>query len=182
MDSEFLLRTVVPVVVVVAVVLLLEHSLERGIKKFGVRRRLTRGDVQLIRLSVRWVSYVALVVVAAAIFGVGVDNLWATLTGIIAMVLIGFFAVWSLLSNLTAALVILIWRPYVIGDELTIIPEGLVGEFREITLFHSRLMTKDRKQIQIPNNVLLSKAVIVSERPSSAGSSRSAPDQPQETA
>jgi len=175
MDSDFWLKTVMPAGIVLVVGLLLEHILERVIKGFGTRKNLPRGNIQLMRLSVRWVFYVALAVIIAAIFGVGIGNLWATLTGIIAMVIIGFFAGWSLLSNLTAALVILIWRPYVIGDELTIVPEGLAGEFREITLFHCRLMTKERQQIQVPNSVLLNKIVIVSERaPASANRNASA--------
>ena len=101
------------------------------------------------------------IIMVASIFGIGVGNLWATITAILAMVIVAFFAMWSVLSNILATVVILIAQPFCIGDKVTILPENLSGEAIDVNLLYSKLRTNDGQIKTVPNITFLTKFVSV---------------------
>lgn len=62
------------------------------------------------------------------------------------------------LSNFAGGLIILIFKPYKVGDFIEV--QGLSGTVREIQIFHTVLTTTDNKVIYIPNGSLSSSAVV----------------------
>ena len=62
------------------------------------------------------------------------------------------------LSNFAGGLIILIFKPYKVGDFIE--EQGLSGTVREIQIFHTVLTTTDNKVIYIPNGSLSSSAVV----------------------
>lgn len=62
------------------------------------------------------------------------------------------------LSNFAGGLIILIFKPYKVGDFIE--AQGLSGIVREIQIFHTVLTTTDNKVIYIPNGSLSSSAVV----------------------
>lgn len=62
------------------------------------------------------------------------------------------------LSNFAGGLIILIFKPYKVGDFVE--AQNLSGTVREIQIFHTVLTTPDNKVIYIPNGSLSSSAVI----------------------
>lgn len=62
------------------------------------------------------------------------------------------------LSNFAGGLIILIFKPYKVGDFIE--AQNLSGTVREIQIFHTVLTTTDNKVIYIPNGSLSSSAVI----------------------
>ena len=62
------------------------------------------------------------------------------------------------LSNLAGGIVILLMRPFKIGDYIT--AQGESGTVEEIKLFYSYLITPDNKVIMIPNGVLANGSII----------------------
>ena len=62
------------------------------------------------------------------------------------------------LSNFAGGLIILIFKPYKVGDFIE--AQNLSGTVREIKIFHTVLTTTDNKVIYIPNGSLSSSAVI----------------------
>lgn len=80
---------------------------------------------------------------------------------IAAMIIIGFVAVWSILGNILAALVLMIWKPFRIGDEITILPEEITGKAMEINLFFTKIETEDGNVISIPNTQIMQKFIKV---------------------
>lgn len=62
------------------------------------------------------------------------------------------------LSNFAGGLIILIFKPYKVGDFIE--AQGLSGTVREIQIFHTVLTTTDNKVIYIPNGSLSSSAIV----------------------
>lgn len=62
------------------------------------------------------------------------------------------------LSNFAGGLIILIFKPYKVGDFIE--AQGLSGTVREIQIFHTVLTTTNNKEIYIPNGSLSSSAVV----------------------
>ncbi|UCD34002.1 MAG: mechanosensitive ion channel family protein [Desulfobacterales bacterium] len=63
------------------------------------------------------------------------------------------FAIQGPLSNYGAGLAIILTRPFVIGDTLTV--KGVSGVVYEISLAYTLLTTEDEERITIPNNQIM---------------------------
>lgn len=62
------------------------------------------------------------------------------------------------LQNLAGGVIILVTRPFKIGNVIE--AQGVLGEVKAVTLFHTRVSTPDNKVIYIPNGILSSGVVI----------------------
>ena len=116
-----------------------------------------------------------LVLVASSIFsgvallfvwGVDVRHVLLIGTSVITLLGVALFANWSLLSNITAFVILLIHPSYRRGNYLRIISMDnyYEGRISEIDLFHTKLITDEREVFLFPNNALLSSPVIINPR------------------
>ena len=82
-------------------------------------------------------------------------------TSFFAVAGIGLFASWSILSNVTAAVILFFYFPYRIGSKIKIIDgeNSVSGIIADITLFYIRVQTDEGKTISYPNNLALQKPV-----------------------
>ena len=87
---------------------------------------------------------------------------------VIAMLAVGFIAVWSILSNILCSLLMVIFRPFSIGDDIEIIEatggKGLRGQVVNFNIMFTFLKEKNENEngevvVQIPNNVIFQKTV-----------------------
>lgn len=99
-------------------------------------------------------------------FGLSITNILAIVSTVIAMIAIGFVAVWSVLSNILCTLMLLIFQPFRIGDEIEIVDpamtSGLGGVVRNINILFTTLRSsneEDEIDIQIPNNLFFQKLI-----------------------
>ena len=97
-------------------------------------------------------------IVLGFIWGYDLQELYVASAGIFALIGIAFFAVWSILSNVTTSIIIFFRFPMKVGDTLRL-PEadGLAGKIIDITLFHIILEDARGNTIAIPNNVAVQK-------------------------
>ena len=72
---------------------------------------------------------------------------------------ISFFAQWSILSNITASIILHINYPVKIGDRITILEKDndIMGEIKDIGPFFITLITPEKEFITLPNAVILQK-------------------------
>jgi len=103
------------------------------------------------------------------------DSAWAVISATLAALAIGFVAAWSVLSNVTAALLVLTFRPFRIGDSVELVDLGgdsLGGRVVDMNLMFTTLVTQGAEAktdagpefLQIPNNLFFQK--ILRTRPS----------------
>jgi small-conductance mechanosensitive channel len=76
---------------------------------------------------------------------------------------IAFFASWSLLSNITASLIIFFSAPFKIMDSIKIIDgdNSIQGEVIDMTMFNLYIKNVNGKIISYPNNLIIQKPVEV---------------------
>ncbi|MCJ7600851.1 MAG: mechanosensitive ion channel family protein, partial [Desulfobulbaceae bacterium] len=88
-----------------------------------------------------------------------------TLTG---MVAIGFIAVWSILSNLSCALFLILFKMFQIGDEIEIVEPiggtGLKGRVQDFNVMFTSLVEdasggSEGFVTQVPNNIFFQKTM-----------------------
>lgn len=105
---------------------------------------------------------VVLTIVALGItWGIRLAGVWVVLSTLFTIIGIALFAVWSMLSNITAALILYFAGPFRLGSRVRIGEgDGFEGVVEDMTLFHVRLQTAEGTHF-IPNNIVMQRAVTV---------------------
>ena len=113
----------------------------------------------MIRKAVNWFIFVITAILLLGIFGFNLGVLWTILSTVLAMVAIGFVAVWSVLSNISCTFMILLFRPFGIGDEVEFAGEEIRGRVIDLNLLYTTLQTEDEANMQVPNNLFFQKVL-----------------------
>jgi len=109
-----------------------------------------------VRLAVGtlWLVTVMLVL---SLWGVSVGGLWALLVSAAAVIGVGFLAVWTMISNITASVLLTIWRPFHVGQTVEILPENLKGRVVDRNLMFTTLRESSGSTLEVPNNFFFQK-------------------------
>ena len=107
--------------------------------------------------------FLLLVVVLSIIWGIDIKGLLVLASSMIAVVGVALFAAWSLLSNITAFFILLGQRNFAQGVTVRIVDGSnyVEGKVIEVNLFSTVLQTSNGEQVMYPNNLIVSRPVIV---------------------
>jgi len=120
------------------------------------------------RLILKYVSIGHVVLMVSAlllIWGVNIREVGLILSSVFAVIGVALFATWSILSNITAGVILFFSFPFKIGDHIRILDKELedVKEFwiEDIRAYHVHLRNSDGELVTYPNNLFLQKAVTI---------------------
>lgn len=113
----------------------------------------------LIKRIISVFSYIIIAAVLVFIWGINLKNVWITLSSIAAMVAIAFVAVWSLLGNILAGLLLYFTTPFKINDNIEVSPDNISGKVVAINAFYTVLLGSDNSYICIPNTIFFQKYI-----------------------
>lgn len=132
-----------------------QHAIDRYVIKYRMsqRRNLVMHKTKTILL------HAAVLIAIVLLWGVSLENAWVSVAGFLGLVAIGFFAVWSILSNIFAGIVIFFSRPFKIEDTIELMPEGIKGRVKDITGFFIILIDEEGNTYNIPNNFVYQKII-----------------------
>jgi len=137
--------------VIGAIVVLILGRIVAGMIRKGIRRALGRTDMDAAVVSfVSSLGYYLVIVVAvlAALKNFGIET--ASLIAVLGAA--GFavgFALQGSLANFAAGVLLLVFRPYKIGDFVEV--GGVAGAVREMGMFSTILTTPDNVRVIMPN-------------------------------
>lgn len=149
-----LLRSLGGAVVLILLVYLGYRLLHRMIGALERRERLSTQMAFLTQRVLRWGAAVVAIVVVLQWFGL-LKDFWTFLSTVLALVAIGFVAVWSVLSNILCSVVLMLTRPFQVGDTIGLPAQQLEGKVVNFTLLFTTLQDTEGALIQIPNNTFL---------------------------
>jgi hypothetical protein len=152
-------RTVGLVLLTVIVAIVVDRIAAAAFIALHQTGRLPESTTRIFRRWMRGLLAVLVVLSFVAIGGWQIDSIWTFLTTVLAMVAIGFVAVWSILSNLLATLVILVWRPFNVGEEIQLLPEGIAGRVVDINFMYTVLKAEDGSRTSVPNSLFAQKFI-----------------------
>jgi small-conductance mechanosensitive channel len=142
--------------------------LQRAITTLETKKLIATPFVVFFNSVLRWFLLVIILLLILQQIGVPLNSMWSVISAIIAMVAIGFVAMWSILSNLLCTLMLLVFQPFQIGDEIEMIDpgatSGLTGRVRNINLMFTSLERSkddDISIVKIPNNLFFQKIIAV---------------------
>ena len=68
-------------------------------------------------------------------------------------------AVQGSISNFAGGVLILLLKPFVVGDYIIVTQEGIEGAVKEIQIFYTKLTTVDNQTVVVPNSILTSNSL-----------------------
>lgn len=146
---------------------LVSMLLQKIVHELGVNKSIGHLRVRYISRLMNIGMVFCCIVVVCLILGLGYSEVSVFLSSIFAVVGVALFAQWSILSNITASMIIFFAFPYRVGDRVKILDkdDDMSGLIEEISMFHVILRRDDGNMITYPNTLILQKAVLKVDHP-----------------
>lgn len=152
---------------VIAIILLplARVVISKLIHQYGLLIHTSEKRIASIKRIIFIILNITFIFIATIIWGVNPENLLVGLSSVFAVIGVAFFAQWSILSNITAGIIIFFTAPYKIGDRIHIIDKDLpiFATIENIHTFYTHIRTDENELIVIPNNIFLQKVVSIKE-------------------
>lgn len=127
-------------------------------KKFYKHLQKKQVDATIARVSYGAIKLVLKVLVLICLVGyVGIET--ASLSAVVASLGVGIsLAVQGTLSNFAGGVIIILMRPFKLGDYIS--SNGQEGTVEDIKLFYTHIVTGDNKVVYIPNGSLANNVIV----------------------
>lgn len=152
----FLIQIAVAVVVYLIGVQVI-RLLRKFLKKWLTKREADIGVKQFLDALIKYVCYFILFMMILSVFGVATTSAVALLGS---MGLTIGLALQGSLSNFAGGVLILLLKPFKVGDYIIEDVNKNEGTVKEISVFYTKLTTPDNKVIIIPNGTLANSSLM----------------------
>ncbi|CAM3699315.1 mechanosensitive ion channel family protein [Flavobacterium gelidilacus] len=161
-QNEYLHQEISTLIVLVIVVIL-RYFFAKGIRKYAKSHETLEHRTNLVIKYVNFLIGLLAIITIVVIWGVKKDQLFLFISSIFTVVGVAAFAQWSLLSNITAGIIIFFAFPFKIGDHIKILDKDfpISGEIIDIKAFYILLKTQEGETVTYPNNILMQKGISV---------------------
>lgn len=162
MDSDLSSLQVVSTIAIITGYLLLAETVRRGLKVIGERKNAApKRAVYVAKVFNIGLIFVVLIVLSV-VWGVDYRGIIVFTSSVMAILGVAFFAQWSLLSNITASIVIFFNYHTHIGDRIRVVDgeNTLEGTILDINLFQVLIEDTEGNLINYPNNLIIQKPLI----------------------
>lgn len=145
---------------------ILQYILKKAAERVGHRSNIA---VTRTRLMFKYINILIIIIASFLLsltWGYNPQELALIFSSVFAIIGVAMFAIWSILSNITAGILLFFSFPYKIGSRIKIHDKDMPIEaiIEDIRAFHLHLRTLDGELITYPNNLILQKAVSLIER------------------
>jgi len=163
MFIELYFSQVLKSVFIVLLFLALRYMTIRVVKRYANKFERLEHRTGLIMKHVDFAAIFLIILCLILIWGVQIKDLGLVMSSVFAVIGVGFFAQWSILSNITSGVIMFFTFPYKIGDYIKIHDKEFPyeGMIEDIKSFHIMVRTKNKELITYPNSMMLQKGVTV---------------------
>ncbi|MCW2118459.1 mechanosensitive ion channel family protein [Flavobacterium sp. 7A] len=162
-NIDFTAKEVLSTGTVILAVIILRIIVSLAVRKFAkatlrIEHR-TNLVIKYLDLLVNIIAILALIL----IWGVDPKDIIIAISSIATVVGVAMVAQWSILSNITAGIILFFSFPFKIGDIIKIHDKDfpIIGEIEDIKAFHIALITKEGEIIVYPNNLIFQKGISI---------------------
>jgi small-conductance mechanosensitive channel len=152
---------IVESIVIIILGIFLKVMITNSLRKIRIKFGFQKTRVIIINRIITFILYASAIVIIAFIWGVDEKQLMVYISSFLTILGIAFFAQWSILSNITAGLILYINYPVKIGNSITVLEKdnNVSGEIKDIGAFFITLKTKEGELITMPNAMILQKNI-----------------------
>ncbi len=143
--------------------IILKTIIAKSIRKYASLHETIEHRTNLVIKYINILLYLLVFLLIIIIWGVKKDQIFLFISSVLTVVGVAAFAQWSILSNITAGIIIFFSYPFKIGDVIEIHDKDfpIQGEVEDIKAFYILLKTKENGVITYPNNLLMQKGISV---------------------
>ncbi|MCR4029253.1 MULTISPECIES: mechanosensitive ion channel domain-containing protein [Flavobacterium] len=156
-------REIIATIILIAILIVLRMIIAKLVKQFAATSQLFEHRTNLVIKYINILMNILVTTTLILIWGVKTDDIFLTVSSIATVIGVAMFAQWSILSNITAGMVLFFSFPFRIGDTIKIHDKDfpIEAEIEDINTFHVSLKTKEGEKIVFPNNLLLQKGISI---------------------
>lgn len=135
----------------------------RFIKRFGKRQGISMARVVYTIKYFRFVLFVFMLLFVGVIWDISFEGLSVYFLSFFTVAGVALFAAWSILSNVTSAIILFFYFPYRIGDRVRIVDgdNSIEGILFDLNMFSMIIKNDEGHKVTYPNNLALQKAIIL---------------------
>jgi small-conductance mechanosensitive channel len=141
------------------------------ITKKIINRSLKQAPLQIVRKqlvtkAIHLLLTITVFILLSGIWGFKQNEVMTFVSTILTVLGIAFFAQWSLLSNITASIILFFNHPLKLGDHIKILDKDfpIEGEIIELAYFFVHIKSDQGELITIPNAILLQKTFSITSK------------------
>lgn len=152
--------------IVLIILLVTRTIIVLTVKKIGQKSGTTEARAALIGRYATVTLVLLALLIEAFIFGAESSDITLVFSSVFAVIGVGLFAVWSILSNVTSGVIMFFSFPYKVGDKIKIHDKDYPVEaiIEDIRAFQLILREDNGDLVTYPNNLILQKAVTLMEK------------------
>ena len=141
--------------------LVLKHVIFKVVRKIGSERGVAYRRIKYVASSLSLVLFVIALSTITILLGIDYHEVGLIFSSLFAILGVALFAQWSILSNVTASIIIFFLFPYRVGDHVVVLDaeNTIEGVIEEINLFHILLIDQNKDVVTIPNSMTFQKSV-----------------------
>ena len=157
--SQEILTTIFLLITLVALRVIIAKLVRRYASTSQLLEHRTNLVIKYIHILMNILVTISLII----IWGVETKDIFITISSIATVIGVAMFAQWSILSNITAGIILFFSFPFKIGDIILIHDkEYLVeGEIEDIGAFHVTIRSKEGEMVIYPNNLFFQKGISI---------------------
>ncbi|MBL9206956.1 MAG: mechanosensitive ion channel [Opitutaceae bacterium] len=150
-DKDTVVR-LIETAVIATLALTLFVGLRGRILLFAQWAGLPRLALAPVRIVLRYGILVVAAALVLGLWGFQLGTILALLGSLLGLVAIGFVAVWSVLSNFLCTFVLVVFKPFSIGDEIELPVDNVKGRVVDLSLIFTTLQVSPEDTVLVPNN------------------------------
>ena len=157
--------------IILVVFFVLRFLAVKTIRKIGRISDINQVRTVLVGRYITFGLFFILVIALILIWGVDFKELGLIISSIFAVIGVALFATWSILSNVTAGIILFFYFPFKIGDRIRILDKDFPEEaiIIDIQAFTVNLKKDNGELLTYPNNLLLQKGVVLIQKQVATG-------------
>ncbi len=162
LETQFSI-TIIATIIAFIIYAVLQIATANSLKRYGKEQHFPDQRVFYIKKFFKVFYLGTLVTSLVLIWGIDLQAALVILSSMFAVIGVGLFANWSILSNITASFILFFAAPYKIGDTIRVLDgeSGIEGRIVDIKLFYLKIRDAKGQIISYPNNLVVQKPAIL---------------------
>lgn len=133
------------------------------VRRFAKSSEIIERRTNLVIKYIHILIHILAIITVILIWGVQAKDIFITLSSIATIIGVAMFAQWSILSNITAGIILFFSFPFKIGDVILIHDKEypVEGEIIDIGAYHVTIRSKEGEMVIYPNNLFFQKGISI---------------------
>ena len=163
MEKQIIIKIIISAVLIFIIYPIIRILISKVVTNVAKLNLYAESRSLMIKKTLNGVNIFLIITILIGLWGVDTKNILVALSSVFAVIGVAFFAQWSIISNITAGIVVYFSLNLKIGDKIKILDKDfpIEGTIIDIKTFYVFLETDEGEKIIYPNSLILQKGISV---------------------